>query len=322
MQKEINFDKPKSVRLEACTICQLNCECCYMRKSNHTLGIGYLTFENFKKFIDENNFIKSIELSNSGEIFLNPDLLKIIKYSYEKGVELTAYNGVNFNTVSDEMIEALVKYKFKKITCSIDGASQETYSIYRVGGDFEKVISNLRKLNDYKAKYNSEYPLVKYQFIIFGHNEHEIKKAKEIACELNAEINFKFSWDKNYSPIKNETLVREAIGFTQLSDTEYEHKKSCFLKSFCVKMWTQPQINWDGRLIGCCRLADKDYGVNVFDIGLETALKSPKFSYAKKMLMNKESAKPCIPCASCDYYQRLADENIWISEDEILEYLL
>jgi MoaA/NifB/PqqE/SkfB family radical SAM enzyme len=76
----------------------------------------------FQKLVDENPWLSHIELSNWGEIFLNPDLLKIIRYAHSKNLALTASNGVNLNTVKKELLEALVKYKFRHITCSIDGA--------------------------------------------------------------------------------------------------------------------------------------------------------------------------------------------------------
>ena len=91
---------PKKVRIDACSNCQLNCVKCYAREDSDGLKkgskIGFLKFENYKKFIDE-NIIEEVELSNHGEMFLNPELEEIIRYSYEKNVALTAYNGVNLN---------------------------------------------------------------------------------------------------------------------------------------------------------------------------------------------------------------------------------
>lgn len=319
---KINIDKPRSVRLDASTICQLKCACCYMRQNSGTVGIGYLKYDDFTKFVKQNDYIKEIELSNSGEIFLNPDLLKIIEFAYKHDIALTAYNGVNLNNVSDEILEGLVKYKFRKLTCSIDGASQQTYSQYRIGGDFNAVISNIKKINNYKKQYNSIYPNLKYQFIIFGHNEHEINQAKELAKELNMDINFKFSWDNSFSPIQNQELVKSQIGQTSLSAEEYLSKeKKGYLRQICVKMWTQPQINWDGRLLGCCTLFRDDFGVNVFDIGLEKALKSAKFYYAKQMLMNKVPPKNDIPCSTCGYYTNMKTTNSFVEESEILEFI-
>ncbi len=93
---------PKKVRLEACSLCQLDCPECTVRlleKKAPKDWLGYLKFDDFKKFVDDNDFIKEIELSNNGEIFLNPELDEIIKYAYMKKIKLRAFNGVNLNTV-------------------------------------------------------------------------------------------------------------------------------------------------------------------------------------------------------------------------------
>jgi len=68
-----------------------------------------LSFNKFKNVIDNSPQIKFIETSHQGEIFLNPDLLKIIKYSYEHGITLTADSGVNLNSASKDVLKALVK---------------------------------------------------------------------------------------------------------------------------------------------------------------------------------------------------------------------
>ena len=128
-------DLPKKVRLEACSLCQLDCPECTVRlleKKAPKDWLGYLKFDDFKKFVDDNDFIKEIELSNNGEIFLNPELDEIIKYAYMKKIKLRAFNGVNLNTVSEKTLENLVKYKFRLLKVSIDGATPETYKIYRL----------------------------------------------------------------------------------------------------------------------------------------------------------------------------------------------
>ena len=143
-------EKPKHIQLDLCSMCQLKCVKCPMDNPptrRQLFGWGYLKFEDFKNFVDKNKYIKSIETSRMGEIFLNPDLDKIIKYAFDKKIELTAGNGVNLNYLKEETAENLVKYKFKRLTISIDGATPETYAIYRRGGDFNKVIENIKLIN-------------------------------------------------------------------------------------------------------------------------------------------------------------------------------
>ena len=130
--------KPELIRLDAVTACQLRCPVCptALGKIANTIGTGFLRFGDFKKLVDDNPWVRDIDLSNWGELFLNSDLLSIIRYAYEKHVTLRADNGVNLNTVSDELLEALVRYRFHSLSCSIDGASQDTYAVYRRGGEF------------------------------------------------------------------------------------------------------------------------------------------------------------------------------------------
>lgn len=211
---------PEKIYLEASTLCQLNCKACGLRKNNFgTVGKGYLKFSSFKKFIQNNKFIKCIELSNNGEIFLNPDLIHILKYAFEKNIELHADNGVNFNSVSDEVIEALVKYRVKSMTISIDGASQEVYSQYRINGNFDAVIENIKKLNNYKQKYNSQFPELLWQYILMEHNENDVSRGKMMAQELGMKIWFKLTWEKGYIP-QNPSMLREETGLQHLSREE------------------------------------------------------------------------------------------------------
>jgi MoaA/NifB/PqqE/SkfB family radical SAM enzyme len=302
---------PKRVMLESTTMCQLNCASCYMRANTHKLGIGYLTFENFKRFVEQNKYIKSIELANNGEFVLNPDLIHIVKYAYEKKITLTAEAGSNFNNVSDELLEALAKYKFAFITISLDGASTGSYSKYRRNGDFNRVLDNIKKLNKYKQKYNSILPKLRWQFIIFGHNEQEVSQAKKMATDLEMEIYFKPTWDKDFIPQNPEKLKAET-GLHYLTRNEYHEQTGWFPNVMCPQLWTHPAINWDGRLLGCCGVTRDDFGVNVFEVGLKKALNTPKFICAKNMLLGRIDAPDDttnIPCADCFYYKYMKEHK-------------
>ena len=140
--------RPFAIRLDASTYCQLKCPSCPTTNGliKEHLGRGFLSVENFRKILDENPTIVHVELSNWGEIFLNPDLYEIIRSAYERNVVLTAGTGVNLNFAKQEVLEALVKYRFAYMCCSVDGASQEIYSQYRVGGSFDRVIENIETI--------------------------------------------------------------------------------------------------------------------------------------------------------------------------------
>ena len=295
---------PTVVRLEASTFCQLDCVQCYMRLCNYVAhGAGYLKYVDFVKFLDKNPYIRKIELSNSGEIFLNPDLFKIIQHAYSKGVKLQARNGVNFNNVSDEMLEALVKYEFQRMNISLDGASQEIYSQYRRKGNFDTVINNIKKLNEYKKKYNSKVPIIYWQYIIFEWNdlESEIRKAQEMAASLDATVVFGKAWDGYIT--KNAEIINQKYVFMP-----------------CPGLWNAPQINWDGRFFGCCVNSWQDFGINVFEIGLEEALNSKIVKKTKKMLMGQGKCENS-PCCQCHHYKEMAKNDSYLTNSTINNWI-
>jgi MoaA/NifB/PqqE/SkfB family radical SAM enzyme len=308
--------KPASIMLDASSICQLDCPSCprAQGKTREFVGEGFLKLDDFKKLVDENPWIRIIELSNWGEIFLNPELAGIIEYAYKKNVVLTANNGVNLNNADEKTLEAVVKYEFLSITCSIDGASNETYSLYRRGGDFNRVLENIRKINHFKEKYRSKYPKLTWQFLVFGHNEHEIPKARKMAGGLNMVFHPKLSWDDYFSPIKDRDFVKGETGWDYMSRSEYHRKHGAvFLKKkVCSQLWLQPVLNWDGKVLGCCVNYWKDYG-NAFQSSLLNVLNGEKMNYARGMVLGRRREREDIPCTSCRYYKKTKEDEGWLT---------
>ena len=306
--EESNRISPTRIRLEASTHCQLKCPTCETATGElyKHVALGFLRFDNFKRLVDENPQVREIELSNFGEIFLNPQLPKIIEYAYDKGVELSARNGANLNTVRETTLEALVKFGFRNIRCSIDGASQETYAQYRVRGEFDQVIENIRKINAYKAQYKSEYPKLTWQFVVFGHNEHEIVKAREMAHELGMSFETKLNWDENWSPVRDKEMVRKEMAAGAASRSEFkEMYGSSYTEYICDQLWDSPQLNFDGTVWGCCRNNWKAFDGNVFEDGLDGALNSEQIQYARKMLTEGAEARADVPCTTCSVYKNM-----------------
>lgn len=301
--------------MESSSHCQLRCPSCptTTKHIDPVVGKGYLKISDFKNLLRNNMYIRRIEISNYGEIFLNPDIIKILEYSYKNRIKLTANNGVNLNNISDELLECLVKYKFHSMSCSIDGASQEIYEKYRVRGNFDNVIKNIKRINYYKAKYNSDFPKLEWQYIAFRHNEHEIHKAKSLALSLNMKFRLKLSWDSTSSKIIDKDTVRKNIKSNVSSRKEYfDRYKKDYMEVICKQLWSAPQINWDGKILGCCRNFWGDFGDNVFENGLLNSVNNKKMRFARKMLQGKEKPNSDIPCSSCDIYIKRKKYGNWV----------
>ena len=87
-----NTVQPRSIRLEASSFCQLRCPSCptTSRAIHPAVGSGFLRLEDFRKLVDAQSMGRAIELSNYGEIFLNPHLVGILEYAYRRGVKVSA----------------------------------------------------------------------------------------------------------------------------------------------------------------------------------------------------------------------------------------
>jgi hypothetical protein len=235
-------------------------------------------------------------------MFLNPELKDIIIYAHQKGISVTANNGVNLNSANSEVLECLVKYQFRMLNIAIDGAANETYIKYRVGGNLERVIDNVKIINAFKKKYKSIYPLLSWQFLLMGHNEHELPLAIKKASELNMIFFPKLNWDPGYAPIKDTEFVKKAAGMSAVSREEYRNKYKRIYIFPCIQLWGCPQINWDGKLMGCCKNRWGDFG-NVFEEGFDACLTGEKFVHVKKMLLGEVKPGGDIPCKECPLFK-------------------
>lgn len=304
--------------MEASSFCQLRCPSC-PTTSGHihpAIGSGFLTLDNFRRLLDANPRLEEIEISNYGEVFLNPQLLPILEYAHQKGVSISIGNGANLNHVRDDVLEALVKCRVLVLTCSIDGASQETYRKYRVRGNFDRVIRNIETINLHKQRYQSTLPKLLWQFVVFGHNEHEIPVAREMATRLGMEFWTKLTWDAKFSPIRDADFVRAQTGWRSVTREEYEREHGeKFAAVICHQLWDAPQINWDGKVIGCCRNFWGDFGANAFVDGLENSVNSEKMTYAREMLSGRKPAREDIPCTTCELYVAMRSQSKFLVKD-------
>jgi MoaA/NifB/PqqE/SkfB family radical SAM enzyme len=313
---ETTLPLPRSIRLESSSRCQLKCPACptATKAIDAAIGSGVLKLEDFRRFVLDHPAVEHIEISNYGEVFLNPEIVALLRLAHEQGVVIRMANGVNLNHATDEILEALVLYGVEKITCSIDGASQETYAQYRVRGDFDRVIGHVRRINHYKALHRSNFPRLRWQFIVFGHNEHEIPRARALARELGMEMDFKLSWDSDFSPIRDKEGVRKALGYSHLTREEYaEEAGQDLMQGICHQLWHEPQLNWDGKNLGCCRNFWGDFGGNAFTDGLSGTFHHEKMGHARRMLLGLEKPRRDIPCSTCAIYHRMRKTGNFLS---------
>ncbi len=309
---------PREARLDVSSLCQLECARCPVMERNGRpfVGRGLMAVADFARFVDLNPRIRVIELGNSGEVFLNPGLPRLLRAAAERDVSIRIGEGANLNDATAEALEALVLYGVMVLRVAVDGVTQETYARYRVGGDLQKVLANIRRINEYKATLGSDRPRLILQFIPFGHNEQEMDKAVVLGRMMGMEVDFKLNTFPGAFPLRDPAAVSRRLGYSD--KTSYLEKTGkVYMREVCLQLWRAPQVNWDGRLLGCSTNVWESYADNVLGGAFATEVNNERIRHARRMLMGQAPARDDIPCSRCESFADYREHGQWFRPDEL-----
>jgi sulfatase maturation enzyme AslB (radical SAM superfamily) len=150
--------------------------------NNFDWPTGILKDGVFQGFIEQHGaFAFELYFANYGEPLLNRSLPRFVQMARRFLLPTYASTSLSIRNLD---FDALVASKLNFLIVSIDGATEETYSIYRRKGNFALVIDNLKKLVEAKTRFSSYTPILQWQFLVFEHNVHEVEAVKQLAREL------------------------------------------------------------------------------------------------------------------------------------------
>ena len=178
---------PVIAQVEPANYCNLKCPLCLTSTVTKSRNPALLSFEAFQRFIDEcGDYLLHLIFWNWGEPFLNPDLFRMIAYAKRKGI--IVHTSTNGNVPLDEaQTEALVDSGLDSLVVAVDGATQETYEKYRIGGRLDVVLSNIQKIVRIRSRKGSASPIINMRFVVMRHNESEIPQARILAQKLGVD---------------------------------------------------------------------------------------------------------------------------------------
>ncbi len=270
--------KVKEVHYEITNKCNAGCPQCVRTNPETCQPWDYISkdecsLEDFKLFSPE-EFMKDLNFiyfcGNYGDPVIAKDLLEILKYCYECNPKISIKVHSNCSIRSLDWWEKLaLSTRDKKfvLVASIDGITQETQSMYRVGTFLDKIFENVGIFIENGGK-------AEWRFIIFKHNEHEVKLAEQLAMEKGF-INFKsYSSNRFYSRPDFEYQYKGNKYILEPSSTEikkFTDKKLIEFKNLnkvmdseikidCVANKTNSIfIDFEGNILPCCH-----YGIRLY----------------------------------------------------------
>ncbi len=297
---------PVRMTIDTGNICNLKCPFCPTGIGRPTRSKNFLNYDCFKKVADEvKDYLYSVDLYNWGEPFLNPDIFRMIRYLKDSNIQVNLNS--NLNTLKKEDMGRVVDSGLDELKVSIDGASQESYSKYRINGDFDIVMTNLKELIRIKKERHVNHPVVAWQFLIMRHNEGEMREARRLAKEIGVdEIEFR--------PMRTcmgvENLMKDALKIKALegwlpvderySRYDYKNLRRKDTGLGCLFLKTTMVINADGSVSPCCGVYDEkwDFG-NVFKDGVMNVWNNARYQQARKAVAGRDGSDKSLICSYC-----------------------
>lgn len=204
-----------SFHIEPTSKCTLECPLCdrtwfyekFKKRLLHEVNVDHLV-----DFVGVNADIQMC--GNNGDPIYHSDFLNLCKKLKDNNCKISIVTNGSSKTKKwwKQLNEILDEHD--KLTFSIDGL-EDTNHIYRKNAKWKSIMDAIDVFSKRKCK-------LIWKYIVFKHNQHQIKEAKELSKKLTFDF-FKLEHSDRWLGKKNLMPDREFI------DTYYEHQKQVLI---------------------------------------------------------------------------------------------
>jgi radical SAM protein with 4Fe4S-binding SPASM domain len=253
-------DRPSTLMVEPTNACNLHCPACPTGAGILNRPPRAMSGDEFGKILDQAlappGYLRRVTLFNYGEPFLCKDLLRMVRYAADRGLEtFTSTNGQFFG--GEKIADEVVASGLTELLVCLDGADQETIRRYRKEANFDEILSGIRRILAARAKTGRATPIVELQFIVMKHNESQIERMRLIAAGLGVDRFIVKTVGINSAMPGFERLAEELLP-ADLSGSRYERRAdgSFALKGEpgcgCEYVFSTLVVNSNGDVVPCC----------------------------------------------------------------------
>jgi radical SAM protein with 4Fe4S-binding SPASM domain len=286
---------PETAMVEPTNVCNLACPTC----PTGTGKIAPLPPMSVARFGEVMSALSprlaNLALWNYGEPLLHKELPAIIARAKQAGVRIVKVSS-NAHFLDGERGRALLSSGLDVLILSVDGASQETYQVFRKDGDFARVAAQVAWICAEKKRLGQRRPSIELQFIAMRHNAHELPEIRRLAA----------TWGVDKLRVK--TVGAEDAGTRDLVPAErllsrYREDGVTHATTypFCTMAWDHTVVNVDGSVTPCCYIrpdmgADFVLG-NVFERPFAEIWRGERYrAFRAAMLAGREAMPVCGKC--------------------------
>ena len=291
-RKPLVWGMPFAAGIELTNNCNLRCPHCTSGSGAMTRQRGYISSELFESVISQlEPWLFRLMFYFQGESMMHPDFFDMLGRAKECGTVVST----NGHFLTRESCRSMVEADPLRIIVSFDGISRESYSAYRVGGDYDRVREGIVTLAEELKKVGRSKTLV-LQALVNSGNESELGEIRAFGEKTGARVSFKSMQLLN---------AKDGHGILPGSDKYRRYRISGGRlvmkgrqKNYCRRLWIHPVITWDGRVVPCC--FDKDATYIMGDLNRESfksVWTGDSYMRFRKMVMsNRAGIEICSNC--------------------------
>jgi MoaA/NifB/PqqE/SkfB family radical SAM enzyme len=265
----IQLNDIKYIGIEATSFCNLHCPQCprYDEQGflNKWLTPGHLDVDKFKQNFDPASVpnLRTVMFEGShGDCMMHPRILELLEFfNHVKDLQVVTNGTIR----SPEWWQSLASVPNLTVTFSIDGLS-DTNSIYRINSNFDTIINNAKSFIQAGGR-------AVWKYIVFKHNEHQIKQAEQFALDLGfkefiIKPTIRSWWNGRVWPVKIDGQYQYDIETSDLVKDVRSHESVLAQKLYNKKDNTRPNcwldrgrifINHKGHVLPCCMTSEKTW---------------------------------------------------------------
>ena len=327
--------------LETTRRCNLRCIHCWVSEENNLGNYDErdLPIELFRKLLPMlRRFKPTVQLSGHGETFLHPNFMEMLEEVVRAGCKATFQT--NGTILTPRTVERFVRTGVENIVISIDGVSGEVFDKIRRRTSLNKIVDNIRLINETKKRLNTEWPHLGIEFVAMRQNIQELPATIKLAGELGAVI-FQVAQLAEYNMTRGQSLANDPLMAEWTPRAEAEARKWGInlrlppnipgrqeadpvfgaaaidpsnpasykgLRKACTEPWERIFVQYNGDVRPCCVIGES-YG-NLSTQSFEQIWDGPKYRSLRQSLLSDEPFAVCVRCPLYGWERVEADESL------------
>jgi radical SAM protein with 4Fe4S-binding SPASM domain len=295
---------PIHMQVEFTNYCNLRCTICPTGTSILNRKPNAMSPALLKKLLDEvGPYLITLSLWGWGESLLHPNLADMLRIVQNRGITtFVSTNGQNLD--NPDVVQALIDYPPTYLIVALDGLTDKTNSVYRVGAKLAPALNGVRKIAELKKQRGQKYPILHHRFIVMKHNEHELP----LLHQFGTDNGFDMVTIRTLSIIDtpNDIPHQQLVPQNQnLRAYKYKSEERIIRKDFiCEEAFVFPTVFADGTVVPCDQdsSARHPYGSLADGSSFAAIWRSKRATEIRKVIRN--NPQKYTSCRNCPFKDR------------------